>query len=130
MMGNSPGWISCNSDRLPHKEEVYGAKGPTKIYKEPGPGLSTGGHRLFLREKRGAKSFFGRKKRGRILFLEDKKGGEDFFWRKKGGRRVFWEKKKGAKIFFGRKKRRRGLFLKKKRRRIVFFTAKPKSEFS
>ena len=61
-------------------------KGTCKIYEKPGPGLQTGGHRLFLREKKGgedlfgvkkkgAKIFFGRKKRGQGLFLKEKKGG-------------------------------------------------------
>ena len=64
-------------------------KGTCKIYEKPGPGLQTGGHRLFLREKKGgedlfgvkkkgAKIFFGRKKRGQGLFLKEKRGANSF----------------------------------------------------
>ena len=62
-------------------------KGTTKI--NMGWDYRQGGRDFFREKKRGAKSFFGRKK-----------GGEDFFWEKKMGRVLFFEGKKGVWKFF------------------------------
>ena len=73
----------------PSLSHEYITKEATKIYKVPGPVLSTGGRGLFWEKKREGKSFLGRKK-GAKIFLWRKKGGEEFFWRKKGANKFFF----------------------------------------
>ena len=66
-------------------EPRYG-RGPSKIYGVPGPGLSTGGHRLFFSQKKGGDEFFSAKKKGATSFFQRKKGGDEFFSMKKRGK--------------------------------------------
>ena len=88
-MENFVGYTNPLQLRVISNSAQWGAsKGASKIYGAPGPGLSTGGRRLFLVKKRERRLFFS-EKTGGAEFSSAKKRGRGLFSRKKGERGVF-----------------------------------------